>query len=188
MSFYPDWMHCKSLGIDKQLLGSVLFLLVHHVLTGSVEQNLNEVWGHIIREYDSQCSENRFGQMRQTMFTTKSAPKLQGKAGEIKDLGPVLVEVWRTHYNPNVEIHSKILIVLEGSAHCDNLLRSHPNEFALPASVHEDLVATAMIYLSTWYELSMHFKSLNLPLFGLTGKAHMFVHCCLMSRLVTHSL
>ena len=32
LSFYPDWMHCKALGIDKILHGSVLWLLVHHIL------------------------------------------------------------------------------------------------------------------------------------------------------------
>ena len=37
LSFYPDWMHCKSLGIDKTLLGSVLWLLVHFVMPGEVE-------------------------------------------------------------------------------------------------------------------------------------------------------
>ena len=36
-SLNPDWMHCKSLGIDKTLLGSVLWLLVHFVMSGEVE-------------------------------------------------------------------------------------------------------------------------------------------------------
>ena len=40
LSFYPDWMHCKSLSIDKNLLGSTLYVLVHYVLTGTVEKTL----------------------------------------------------------------------------------------------------------------------------------------------------
>jgi len=41
LSFYPDWMHCKALGIDKFLAGSVLYLLVHFVMPGdTAEGNL----------------------------------------------------------------------------------------------------------------------------------------------------
>ena len=114
MSFYPDWMHCKSLGIDKPLMGSTLYCLVHYILPGSVEENLAVVWRDIELFYDELSSENRYGHMRQTMFTTKSQPKLQGKAGEIKDLGPVMVKVWEKHMNPNLLIHQKILVVLKG--------------------------------------------------------------------------
>ena len=114
LSFYPDWMHCKSLGIDKPLMGSTLYVLVHYILPGSVEENLAVVWRDIELFYDELSSENRYGHMRQTMFTTKSQPKLQGKAGEIKDLGPVMVKVWEKHMNPNLLIHQKILVVLKG--------------------------------------------------------------------------
>ena len=114
LSFFPDWMHCKSLGIDKPLLGSTLYVLVHYILPGSVEENLAVVWRDIETIYDELDSENRYGHMRQTMFTTKSQPKLQGKAGEIKDLGPVMVKVWEKHMNPNLLIHQKILVVLKG--------------------------------------------------------------------------
>ena len=114
LSFYPDWMHCKSLGIDKPLLGSTLYVLVHFVLTGTVQENVAEVWKDIENSYSILDSENRFGRMRQTMFHTRSQPKLQGKAGEIKDLGPVMVMVWEKHMNPNMLIHQKILVVLKG--------------------------------------------------------------------------
>jgi hypothetical protein len=69
LSFYPDWMHCKSLGIDKPLLGSTLYVLVHYVLLGSVEENLAEIWRDIEMFYDELGSENRYGHMRQTMFS-----------------------------------------------------------------------------------------------------------------------
>ena len=110
-----DWMHCKSLGIDKPLLGSTLYVLVHYVLPGSVEENLAVVWRDIEAGYDELGTENRYGRMRQTMFTTKSQPKLKGKAGEVKDLGPVMVKIWEKHMNPNLLIHQKILVVLKGS-------------------------------------------------------------------------
>ena len=115
LSFYPDWMHCKSLGIDKPLLGSTLWVLVHHILPGSVEDNLSAVWRDIEAFYHELGSENRYGHMRQTMFHTKSQPKLKGKAGEVKDLCPVMVLLWGKYMNPNLQIHQKILVVLKGS-------------------------------------------------------------------------
>ena len=115
LSFYPDWMHCKSLGIDKPLLGSVLYILIHFILPGNVDENLQQVWDDIQEGYEYLGSANRYGNMRRTMFHTKSQPKLKGKAAEVKDLGPVMVRVWRKHMNSNLLIHQKILVVLEGS-------------------------------------------------------------------------
>ena len=115
LSFYPDWMHCKSLGIDKPLLGSTLYCLVHYILEGTVEENLAVIWRDIEFEYGVLDTENRYGHMRQTMFHTKSQPKLKGKAGEVRDLGPVMAIVWEKHMNKNLLIHQKILVVLQGS-------------------------------------------------------------------------
>ena len=70
---------------------------------------------HIEHFYDELNSSDRYGLMRQTMFTTKSQPKLKGKAAEIKCLGPVMVKVWQKHMNPNLKVHQKILVVLQGS-------------------------------------------------------------------------
>ena len=118
LSFYPDWMHCKSLGIDKLLLGSTLYVLVHDVLTGSVEENVATVWKDIEMIYAELDSENLYGHMRQTMFHKKSQPKLMGKAGEVKDLGPVMVKIWEKCMNPALLIHQKILIVPKGFLLC----------------------------------------------------------------------
>ena len=114
LSFYPDWMHCKSLGIDRPLLGSTLYVLVHFILPGDVNQNLAAVWKDIEFFYRELGTANRYGQMRQTMFHTKSQPKLRGKAAEVRDLGPVIVKVWEKHMNPNLHIHQQILVVLKG--------------------------------------------------------------------------
>ena len=44
-SLYPDWMHCKHLGIDKVLLGSVLWMLIHWVMGGlDADANMKIVW------------------------------------------------------------------------------------------------------------------------------------------------
>jgi len=69
-----------------------------------------------------------------------------------------------------------------GSAHCDEILADHPSDFALPDAAADDLIATAFIYLATWYEFFEHFKGEDVPLFGLTGKGHILLHACLLSR------
>ena len=94
---------------------------MHYVLTGTVEENVALVWGDIVVAYDELGTENRYDHMRQTMSHTKSQPKLKGKAGEVKDLGPVMVKVWKKHMNPNLLIHQKILVVLQGSSFCTSL-------------------------------------------------------------------
>ena len=47
--------------------------------------------------YDYMGTQCRYGHMRRTMFTTKSAPKLQGRAAEIKDLETVMVKLWEKY-------------------------------------------------------------------------------------------
>ena len=183
LSFYPDYMHCKHFGIDKILAGSVLFLLVHFIMQSTdPDENLAMLWQDISRLYGELGTAHRYGHMRQTMFTTKSAPKLQGKAAEIKDFGPVMVELWKKYMNPRKTMHAQILIILEGSAHCDKILAEHPSDFALPPDAADDLISTCFIYLSAWYDVSMHFKNDEVPLFGMTAKAHLLMHSCLLSR------
>ena len=44
---FPDLMHCKHLGTDQVLLGSILTWLIKHYLPGSVADNLELVWTYI---------------------------------------------------------------------------------------------------------------------------------------------
>ncbi len=75
-----------------------------------------------------------------------------------------------------------LFLLHPGSAHCDEILSEHMSEFKLPDAVADDLIATAFIYLSTWYEVFLHYKGSDPPLFGITGKAHIMLHACLLSR------
>eukprot|EP00972_Heterocapsa_arctica_P022609 3327521-Heterocapsa_arctica.AAC.1 len=80
LSVYPDWMHVKHLGLDKKAYGSVLYALVHYVLDGDPAGNLKTVYTAIQEEYAAQRSENRYTQLKLSMFTTRSSPTLKGKA------------------------------------------------------------------------------------------------------------
>lgn len=75
LSVYPDWMHIKTLGIDKVLLGSTLWVLIHWIVPeslGDLECRLAFVWGEIFEEYERQGTQNRYTVIKLSMFTTKS--------------------------------------------------------------------------------------------------------------------
>jgi hypothetical protein len=94
LSVYPDYMHIKHLGLDKVLLGSVLWLLVNWVLPGNdLEGKMSLVWADIDRIYKEQDTAHRYSNIMTTMFSGTSTPKLKGKAADIKCLVPVLHKV-----------------------------------------------------------------------------------------------
>ena len=182
LSMYPDWMHIKHLGVDKVLLGSVLWLLVHWVLPGDdVEAKLRVIWSDILRIYDQDDTPSRYGNLRLTMFTTGSTPKLKGKANEIKHLGPVLVKVWSAYMSQRMDLHKKVLTMLQLSAHLDVIVDATPG-FGFDHASAVDLVSTGFAYLALFYEMSAEFKDEPVALFSLTAKAHYLMHICLLSR------
>ena len=166
------------------LLGSVLFLLVNYVLTDEPYRNLQVVWEEIQRVYRSLGTRNKFSQIKMSMFSSRSgaSPKLKGKAAEIRDLGPVLEAVWNKFKNPRISLHENIAVVLRGSAHLDRILANHPDDVVLPGPDANDMIGTAHITLTTWYDIARHFQDDDIPLFGLTPKSHLLLHCCYMSR------
>ena len=184
-SLYPDWMHVKHLGVDKILLGSVLWILINWVLPESAEANLVVVLKHINEIYAQDRVKNRYGNIRQTMFTAKAGPKLKGKAGEVKDLGPVMHKIWLKYYNKELDLHKSIEYMLRVSAHLDKILDDYPTEFVLPDTAAEDLIVSGFTYMAVWADVQEQLK--HHKLFGLTSKAHLLMHCCLLSRLWCYS-
>jgi len=79
-------------------------------------------------------------------------------------------------------VMASMIITYQGSAHCDEILATHPTHFCLPPAEADELTACAFVYLAVWQELFEHYKNEPQPLFGLTGKAHIMLHACLLSR------
>ena len=125
---------------------------------------------------------NRFGDMKIGMFSNKTQPSLRGKAGEIRDLGPVLLQIWQAYMNSNLQVHRQIEIVLRGSCHLDEIINANKDDFCLPEAAWVDLVATCHSYLCEWYRVALYFKHEYMPILGITGKAHALLHCCLLGR------
>ena len=187
-SLHPDWMHAKHLGTDKVLCGSVMYLLVYFVLSGTPEENLMTVWLDVLYIYKRDGVSNKFAQMKTSMFNTKSSPKLKGKAAEGKDMVPVLHKVWLKYFNPALEVHRNIEIVLRTGAHMDKLVEQNRHLFALPPREAADLIATGFAHLGTFWKLRQHFAEEDYPLFQLTSKGHYLMHMCLLSSSINPAL
>ena len=80
----------------------------------SAEANMSILWDFVQMAYDHYESENRYSQLRMTLFHSKSQPKMRGKAAEIKDFGPVMLACCREFLNPRLPVHQKIIFVMEG--------------------------------------------------------------------------
>ena len=109
------------------------------------------------------------------------AAKLKGKANEIKHLGPVLVKVWSAYMSQRMDLHKKVLTMLQLSAHLDVIIDATPG-FGFDHASAVDLVSTGFAYLALFYEMSAEFKDEPVALFSLTAKAHYLMHICLLSR------
>ena len=151
-------------------------------VTSTAEENLKTVWLDILDWYQRLGVDNKFAQLKPTMFSTKSSPKLKGKAGEVKDLVQVLHKVWLKYLNPLLEIHRKIEIVLRTSAHMGKVLEEGYGEFVLSSRGYNDLEATGMMHLDVFWQLRQYFAEENYPLFQLTSKGHYLMHCCFLSK------
>ena len=76
-TLWPDYMHCKYLGVDQYFLGSVLVVitfLATHAAAGSWDERLARVWALCLEHYKENPVDatTRFRNMRVGMFTQAS--------------------------------------------------------------------------------------------------------------------
>lgn len=179
-----DYMHSKYLGLDQYLFGSVLFLLTHAVMGGPTPQNnLDTAWNFIkafYKEHKTPCQYQYLNKL--SMFVRRSGfPKLRGKAAEIRHLGPALLSLWNSHCNPNLLVHRRISLVLKCNVQMESILTEHRYDFSLPpqAAAAFKHAAFSMAQLQT--QLAEHFLDSDVPLFDITPKTHMVMHCALLA-------
>jgi len=182
-SLHPDWMHAKHLGTDKVLCGSVLFCLINFVIMdGTPDEKLARVWERILFHYARLQTSCKYGQLKMTMFTARTGPKLKGKAAEVKGLIPVLHKVWLEFYTNTVLVHRHVELVLRTSVAMDAMIDAHQDLFSLPAPAARDLVNTCFAHLYAFWELRQHWAGEQYPLFQLTQKGHYLMHSCLLAH------
>ena len=132
-----DWMHVKYLGHDMLVYGSVLSLLVHHVLPSAEPLvNLKRVWADIqwyYQRYNVPCRYRYLNRL--SMFDRKAPqyPKLRGKAAEIKYLCGPLRYVWDKYHNNALVVHRQIALYLKMNQEIEETLIVRKELLALPS-------------------------------------------------------
>ena len=118
------------------LYGSILRLLVTEIMPDAPEVNLAAVWARVqvlYKDLDIK-KENRYGNLKLTMFKLTGTAKLRGKAGEVRAFGAVLCRVFEEHYDPEDLSHRKMLLCLKKGVRMEDILDEHPDAYALPGS------------------------------------------------------
>ena len=179
-----DWMHAKYLGHDMFVYGSILSLLVRHLLPHEdPAANLKQVWSDIKWFYNEHKAPSQFRYLnRLSMFERQNGqrPKLRGKAAEVKYLANPLRYVWNKYANENLLVHRQISLYLKLNSELEELLIIHRHEMALPradADTFEYKCTAMMLLLSS---IAEHF--LTQRLFNMTQKAHFIQHISMLAK------
>jgi hypothetical protein len=177
-SCFHDVMHCKHLGSDCYVFGSVLKFMTDHVLTGTPLQNLVDIWRFMQTGVD--CVS--FSYLTYTMFDNGAKfPCLKGKAAQMRHFGKHLKRAWE-HYMDETEIvHRLIKLLLEASIAMETVLTDHREKFVLPHDAYENYVRSTHLYLQYNNALRNEFGT-RLALFHITPKMHYLLHIAYSSK------
>ena len=195
VNVFLDYMHCKFLGSDQYIFGSLFYLICFVVMKdlGSPKQNLLTVWKWIKEYYQENKIRNKYRSIRKlSMFVRKrDYPKLRGKAAEIKGFGPVAVHLWKKVMSPKDKVHRRVKILLETNLELDRLLDAYPTtagHWSLPKDVAKTFKQHMFTVGQLHKQLSDHFKAIDIKIFNMTAKSHMLMHIALLSEHVHPTL
>jgi len=173
----PDFLHVKHLGSDSDFYGSVLELLVEHIMPGTRSDNLIQVWGEIKIQYRLLGTSCQFTNMKESMFRKANEfPKLKGRAAEIRHLGRPLWHVFQAHMDNAQEVHRWVSLGLKYSVALEEILDAHPAASCLPADSGADFLETIYKFLAVLTALSTHCHGRGQLLFHFTIKNHFLLH------------
>ena len=188
-----DYMHNKYLGTDQQQFGSTLYVLCYMTLPNSPQENLLVCWNYIKKHYADHHSNNRYGSITKlSMFVRKSGViKMRGKAAELKGLCFPLLDLWKAHMNTSFTIHRKIKLMLQLNCQMETILDTYSDSFKLPMDAAKEFLKCGFLMYEFQKELHAHFQmdeGCTKTIFSVTSKAHMVLHSCLLSGMVSPRL
>ena len=185
-----DYMHCKYLGHDMLVYGSILSLLVNHVMPDAdPTRNLASIWASIQQFYKEHHVACRYKYLNKlSMFERKppAYPKLRGKAAEIKYLAGPMLNLWQAWHKPQFAVHRDILLYLKLNLQLEDLLAVHRDASALPAldaQLFEEAMTSMLLVLT---RVADHFIAEKL--FNITQKAHFMQHISMLSKFINPRL
>ena len=182
-----DYMHCKHLGLDMYIFGSVLALLVNSLMPDEPEQNLQNCWKYLKQFFKDNATPTPFRYLTKlSMFLKKGDkfPKLRGKASEVRHLGPALTSLWERHMNQHLVVHKRIYLLLKANVKLENMLTEHREDYAFPPAAAQEFEETCSTMLLLLTQVAEHFIGENMKLFDITGKSHFVQEIAIMSRCI----
>ena len=174
--FHPDLMHCKHLGTDQFFFGSVLKFLTHHLLPGTPDENLEQIWGSIQDAYRQTATSSRFGSIRVTMYSPRGFARLKGKAAEIRHFGRALLAAFEARMDRGDQVHRQIRLGLVYSNEVEDILDEQPDVFRLSDEAADRLQTSINNFLTIQTALGRRFHAMGDLLFHTTIKSHYLVH------------
>ena len=184
--YIPDEMHSKHLGTDKSYIGSTLKLLTHHILPGTPDANLKQLWREITAEYKQyDRTITRFQMITANMIhgRSKKIPELKGKAAQIKGLVQVVLVIWGRHMDHGNPVHRDVLAGLKASARYDELIKIYRKHPRLPPVARTELRLMCFTFCQAQQALVNHFHP-HIALFNVTLKSHYFLHMGMISEFI----
>ena len=179
ISVYPDWLHCKHLGVDQYFLGSVLWMLVYVLSPGQEPQEaMHAVWEALQEQYGLQQTTGKFSMMRLSMFTnptspTAAFPRLKGKGNEVRHLTRPLWEVFRAWPKPDEEYYLQVELALKMSVDMELFLDDNGGFVLEQPLVFKKLVND---FLLLYVDLGQQAVQRGQLLFLTTIKTHYLAH------------
>ena len=182
-----DYMHCKYLGVDMIQFGSVLFLMVYHILPSSPLDNVKTCWKHILQSYKELGVVERYRGMRKlSLFTRKTGPpKLKGRASQIAALGQPLLKLWLTFMNHNLDSHKKIKVLLQLNCAMEGIMKECQWDVAFAGEAATKFIQFSFSMCQIHRELGVHFEG---KLFSELPKMHHLLHCSLQCKVLSPRL
>lgn len=186
-----DYMHCKYLGCDQYLFGSLLYILCFIVLPETPKLNLAFCWQFIKKYQKDHHARVRYRYLNKlSMFVRKKGarldyPKLRGKAAEIKYVGAALANLWQKKMDQTDDVHRKINLLMKCNLKMEEIMNRNKHRHNIPKRSADELVSAAFTMGQLHLSLCEHFlDDENHKLFNVTSKSHMVLHCVLTSMYI----
>ena len=183
-----DYMHCMYLGWLQSLYGSVLYLLVHHVMDGSPIECLASI-AHFIKNFQAKHDSKHRYRHRLSKLTMikpkKGYPKLRGRAADIMGLGAAILSLWTEKSSPDDVAHRMIKVLLSLNVDIAHVLDSFSPRygfFNVPEPQASKLFETGLTMAQLHSQLFERYKLVGIKIFNQTSKTHFVLHSLQLAR------
>ena len=176
----PDELHIIHLGTSMYMLGSVLWLLVYTKLKESPESNLRRVFAMIQGFYKEHGTSCQYSNLALSFFTDpqnprKHYPKLKGRGGEVKHLGPALLHVWQ-QFRGDAEEDGWVETALRAQCRIMESIDMGASNLFMGSQQVSDLVAAIDEFHRFYNRLARRSDSRGELLFNIASKFHWLYH------------